>query len=161
MTISEFVDNLIEKQGSTRSALIPMLQEVQNTYRYLPEDVLVDLAHKMKIPTADVYGVATFYSQFRLEPVGEHIIRICHGTACHVGGSERISSTMEDLLEVKENETTQDGMLTLESVACLGCCSLAPVMMIDERTYGKLKSTTLSRIIKEYQKEDSSESKNN
>lgn len=153
MIYSEFVDNLIETQGSTRSALIPMLQEVQNKFRYLPEDLLIDLAHKVNIPTADVYGVATFYSQFRLEPVGEHIIRVCHGTACHVGGAERISSNLEDLLDVKENETTRDGAFTLESVACLGCCSLAPVLMIDERTYGKLKSSSLGRIIKDYQEE--------
>jgi NADH-quinone oxidoreductase subunit E len=154
VTYSEFVDNLIETQGSDRSTLIPMLQEVQNEYRYLPEELLIELAHKVNIPTADVYGVATFYSQFRLEPVGEHIIRVCHGTACHVGGAERISSSLEDLLDVKENETTKDGAFTLESVACLGCCSLAPVMMIDERTYGKLKTNTIGKIIKEYHKEE-------
>jgi NADH-quinone oxidoreductase E subunit len=153
VNISQFVDDLINEQGSTRSALIPMLQHVQNNYRYLPEEVLVELAHKLKIPTSDVYGVATFYSQFRLEPVGKHIIRVCHGTACHVGGAERITGNLEDILEIKENETTEDRTFTLESVACLGCCSLAPVMMIDERTYGKLKSNILGRIIKDYQEE--------
>jgi NADH-quinone oxidoreductase subunit E len=141
------VDGLIKKHGVSRSALIPVLQEVQIEYKYLPEEILAEISEKLRVPSADVYGVATFYSIFRLKPVGEHVIRVCHGTACHVGGANRITEAIETHLQIKEDQTTPDGKFTLESVACLGCCSLSPVMVVGERTYGKLKVNSLPGII--------------
>ncbi len=94
-------------------------------------------------------GVATFYSQFRLNPVGKHIIKVCHGTACHVQNATEISDYLEDALNIKDGETTEDGLFTLESVACLGCCSLAPVIMIGDKAYGKLDGNKAVKVIKE------------
>ena len=99
---------------------------------YLPIDALHYLSQKTDSTPAQIFGVVTFYSQFRLKPVGKHMIRVCHGTACHVQGAEKISQAVSDTLKVKEGETTADGRYTMESVACLGCCSLSPVVMIDE-----------------------------
>jgi NADH-quinone oxidoreductase subunit E len=141
------VDGLIKKYGVSRSALIPVLQEVQVKYKYLPEEILEEISRKLRVPSADVYGVATFYSIFRLKPVGEIVIRVCHGTACHVGGARRITEAIETHLQIKEDQTTPDGKFTLESVACLGCCSLAPVMVVGERTYGKLSVGSAPKIV--------------
>ncbi|RMD59235.1 MAG: NAD(P)H-dependent oxidoreductase subunit E, partial [Nitrospirae bacterium] len=113
-------------------------------------DILSALSEELSIPIAQIYGVATFYSQFRLKPVGEHIIKVCHGTACHVGGAEQITITLSEMLHVREDETTSDGKFTLQRVACLGCCSLAPVIMVDDKTYGKLNPSILKNIIKRY-----------
>jgi NADH-quinone oxidoreductase subunit E len=142
-----YVDGLIKKYGVSRSALIPVLQDVQVKYKYLPEEILTEISEKLRVPSADVYGVATFYSVFRLKPVGETVIRVCHGTACHVGGAKRITESIETHLQIKEDQTTPDGKFTLESVACLGCCSLAPVMVVGERTYGKLSVGSLAKIV--------------
>ena len=98
---------------------------------------------------ADMYGVATFYSQFRLAPVGKHIVKVCHGTACHVQDAKIITGAIEDVLEIKDGETTADRLFTLESVACLGCCSLAPVMMIGDETYGNLDRKSAAKVIRD------------
>ena len=95
-----------------------------------------------------MYGVATFYAQFRMNPVGKHIIKVCHGTACHVQNASALTEALEEALKLKDGETTEDGLFTLESVACLGCCSLAPVMMIGDETYGKLSGTQSVKIVK-------------
>jgi NADH-quinone oxidoreductase subunit E len=102
-----------------------------------------------------MYGVATFYAQFRLKPVGKNIIKVCHGTACHVQNANTITDSLQESLKIKDGETSEDGMFTLESVACLGCCSLAPVMMIGENTYGKLTGSEAVRIVKQIRMEES------
>ncbi len=104
----------------------------------------------MGLPSSQVYGVATFYTQFRLKPVGKHLMRVCHGTACHVSGAVKISQALEDELKVGDGETTEDGKFTLETVACLGCCSLAPVMMIDSETYGRLTPDSARKAAKDF-----------
>jgi NADH-quinone oxidoreductase subunit E len=101
---------------------------------------------------SSIYGVATFYSQFRLDPVGKYIVRVCHGTACHVSGAKDITKKIEELLEIKTGETTADMQFTLEMVSCLGCCSLAPVIMINDDTFGNLKPGDLKKIIRQYRK---------
>ncbi len=146
--LNRILRRLAKKPGST----IQLLQETQKIYGYLPREALVRIAEATGTDVSQIYGVATFYSQFRLKPVGKHIIKVCHGTACHVSGAERITEACEEFLGIPDGETTPDGMFTLESVACLGCCSLAPVMMIDETTYGRLTDRETKRILKKYQK---------
>lgn len=118
--------------------LIPLLQAIQGAFGYLPGDVLLRLSRSAGIPLARVYGVATFYAGFHFEPRGRHVVRVCHGTACHVRGSPRITEELSRLLGIAPGETTRDGEFTLERVACVGCCSLAPVAVVGRRTYGRL-----------------------
>jgi len=132
--------------------LIPALQKVQDADGYVSNERIIEIHKKSGIPLAHIYGVATFYAQFRLHPVGKNIIRVCHGTACHVGGANSISQTMEDTLKIGNGETTTDKLFTLETVSCLGCCSLAPVIMINNNTYGNLKPADIKKILREYQK---------
>jgi NADH-quinone oxidoreductase subunit E len=142
------LDHLIEKYKGKKGNLIPLLQGTQNIFGYLPRVAFEKIAGETGLELSDMYGVATFYAQFRLKPVGKNIIKVCHGTACHVQNANTISDALEDALKIKDGETTEDGFFTLESVACLGCCSLAPVMMIGENTYGKLTGTEAVRIVK-------------
>ena len=125
------------------------MQGTQNIYGYIPAEAFKLISEKTGITTSDMYGVATFYSQFRLHPVGKHIIKVCHGTACHVQNATMITEALEEALQVKDGETSADNLFTLESVACLGCCSLAPVMMIGDETYGKLTGKSAVKVIKE------------
>jgi NADH-quinone oxidoreductase subunit E len=144
------INKVLAKYRGNKGALIPVLQEVQMALGYLAQDSLRAISEGLAIPLSQVYGVATFYTQFRLKPVGKHLVRVCHGTACHVGGAEKISVAIEAGLNVKDGETTADGKFTVESVACLGCCSLAPVMMIDNDTFGRLTPESAIKAVKEY-----------
>jgi NADH-quinone oxidoreductase subunit E len=148
------LDSLISKYKHKKGNLIPLLQGTQNIYGYLPRVAFEKIATETGLELSDMYGVATFYAQFRLKPVGKIIIKVCHGTACHVQNANTISDALEDSLKIKDGETTEDGLFTLESVACLGCCSLAPVMMIGEHTYGKLTGTEAVRIVKNIRMEE-------
>ena len=118
--------------------LIPMLQAIQNRMGYLPEEALMEIARITAIPAASVFGVATFYAQFRLKPVGRHIIKICTGTACHVRGSHGILNNVEKRLDVEPEQTTEDRLFTLQTVACFGACALAPVVLVDESVNGRM-----------------------
>lgn len=142
------MDSLIEKYRNKKGILIPLLQGTQDIYGFLPAKAFEKLHRETGLPINEMFGVATFYAQFRLKPVGKHIIKVCHGTACHVQNSNEITAALQDSLEIKDGETTADRFYTLESVACLGCCSLAPVMMIDEETYGKLTGAEAIKIVK-------------
>lgn len=144
------VDRIAEQLGGARGALIPLLQQVQAEIGYLPPEVLARIAERSGVSAARVFGVASFYSQFRLEPVGRHIIRVCQGTACHVQGAVAITEAVCDELGVAEGGTTEDGEFTVEPVACLGCCSLAPVIMIDEDTFGRLTPDQARKTIREF-----------
>lgn len=139
---------LIEKYKDKKGNLIPLLQGAQDIYGYIPRVVFEKLAAETGIPLSEMYGVATFYAQFRLKPVGKHIIKVCHGTACHVQNAKSITTSLKEALKVDDGGTTEDGLFTLESVACLGCCSLAPVMMIGNETYGKLTGAQAVKIVK-------------
>lgn len=143
------IDPLIEKYKGKKGNLIPLLQGVQNAYGYLPKEAFIKISEATGLKLSDMYGVATFYAQFRLKPVGKHIIKVCHGTACHVQNASSITESLEEFLGVKNGETTPDKMFTLESVACLGCCSLAPVMMVGEETHGKLTGKSATKAIEE------------
>jgi NADH-quinone oxidoreductase subunit E len=146
---SNFKVELWKYQGEM-GALIPLLQSAQETYGYIPESAIDLISQIVGIPAADIYGVITFYSQFRLKPMGRNIIKICDGTACHVNASSTIIKTIEGELKVTNDETTDDGMFTLQKVACLGCCSLSPVVMINDETHGRLTPKKVKQLLKEY-----------
>lgn len=143
------LDSLIQKYKGRKGNLIPLLQGAQNLYGYIPHSAFKKISDETGLRLSEMYGVATFYAQFRLKPVGKHIIKVCHGTACHVQNANSITDALQEGLGVKDGETTGDRLFTLESVACLGCCSLAPVMMIGEETYGKLTGNEAVKIVKE------------
>ncbi|NLB59836.1 MAG: NADH-quinone oxidoreductase subunit NuoE [Lentisphaerae bacterium] len=145
---------ILEREGAGgRAQCIKILQELQAAYGYLPALALQYVADHSAISKRQLYGVATFYDQFRFTPIGRHVIRVCHGTACHVNGANRITQAIEELLDFKDQDTTTDGLFTLETVACLGCCSLAPVMMIDEVTYGRLTPEKTRQILQRYRQQ--------
>jgi NADH-quinone oxidoreductase subunit E len=131
-------------------ALIPALQLVQDRDGYISRERMLEIHRDTGIPLSEIYGVATFFAQFRLAPAGKHVIRVCHGTACHVAGAKIITRSLEDRLKVATGETSADRLFTLEIVSCLGCCCLAPVLMIDKATHGKLRPADLGRILRRY-----------
>lgn len=129
---------ILERHRGEPDALITVLEEIQDHYGYLPRRPLEYVARELGFPLSRVYGVATFYNLFRLSPPGRYLVRVCKGTACHVNQSERILRELERRLEIEEDETTPDGLFTLQTVACVGACSLAPVMVVNDRTYGRM-----------------------
>ncbi|MDH4140105.1 MAG: NADH-quinone oxidoreductase subunit NuoE [Coriobacteriia bacterium] len=141
------IEPVLERYAGDPGSLIPVLQETQRVYGYLPKDALREIAAARKIPLAKVYGVATFYSQFHLRPRGEKVIRICHGTACHVRGAPEVTRVIVEELGAKVGETTEDRAFTIESVACVGCCGLAPVMIVGEQTHGQLDNVKARTIV--------------
>jgi len=147
--IKEFSGGIDFTKGDA-SALIPLLQAAQEAYGYLPEHAIYFISDLVDLPTADIYGVITFYAQFRLKPLGKNLVRVCEGTACHVNGAKRILSSLEEELGVCVDETTDDGIFTLQSVACLGCCCLAPAMVVNDETYGNLTPNAIRKILKKY-----------
>ena len=132
------------------SALIPILQDIQQAFGYLPETELKKVSSHSNLPMSRIYGVATFYNQFRLQPMGKYVIRVCRGTACHVKGSFDILTTLETELSIKAGETTRDRLFTIETVACIGACSIAPVIAIGEEFYGKLDAKKVKKLLKDY-----------
>ena len=146
-----FVENTVAKLGTGPEKLIPILQAIQTAYRYLPEEALRHVCKITEIKAGDIEGVASFYSQFRRKPVGRHIISICHGTACHVKGAELIDDALRRRLKLDADEDTDaDGVFTMQPVACLGCCTLAPVMQIDGITYGHLTAESVPRALEDF-----------
>jgi NADH-quinone oxidoreductase subunit E len=144
---------VLERYGRARGSLISILQKTQDIYGYLSLEAINHIAEKTGIKPAKIYGVATFYTQFRLAPIGKNLIMLCKGTACHVNGADMIEEAVTELLEIGDGETTADGLFTLNNVACLGCCSLAPVMMIKsaggEETFGNLTKDKVKAILGE------------
>ena len=143
-------EEIIQSYQGDRAALIPLLQKLQAAYGYLPQDVIARLSERTGIFVSQIMGVITFYAQFRLEPVGKHVIKICFGTACHVIGAENIADAICRELSVSLGETTEDRMFTVESVACLGCCSLAPVITINDETFGRLTPDSARTVIRDF-----------
>ncbi|MFA6598112.1 MAG: NADH-quinone oxidoreductase subunit NuoE [Ignavibacteriaceae bacterium] len=134
-----------------KSYLIPLLQDIQTVYGYLPEDALSEIAEFVGISLSRVYGVATFYNQFRLTPLGENVVRVCRGTACHVKNSSNILYALEQALNIKAGETTRDKKFTIEVVNCIGACSIAPVITVNEDYYGRIGVKDIPNIMKKYQ----------
>ena len=136
--------------GPKDSDLIPILQQIQETYGYLQKDVMVETSKRTGIPASRIYGVATFYEQFHFEPHGKHTVRCCRGTACHVKGGPEIVEAIKRNLNIEPGQTSEDMLFTFETVACLGCCFLAPVMMIDDKYYGHLTASKAAKILDGY-----------
>ena len=146
----EKVEMLLSDFKGTKNELIPILQHVQMQFGYLPERAMLEIARYVSIPESKVYATATFYSEFRFEPIGEKHISVCQGTACHIRGAGKILETIERQLEIKEGETTADRQYSLETVACIGCCALAPCMTVNKETvHGNLTPRKAVNIISE------------
>ena len=141
----------------TRGELIPLLQAAQEAFGYVPEAAMERVADCLEVALADVYGVVTFYKQFRQEPCGRYLIRVCDGTACHVNDSMGLVEAVEDVLGLSPGQTDDDLDFTIETVACLGCCSLAPVIMVNDETHGRLTPQKLRRTLKKLKKQAQSE----
>ncbi len=144
---------VLDQYAKVPGSLITILQKAQDIYGYLSMELINHISEATGIKPAKIYGVATFYAQFRLEPIGKHLIMLCKGTACHVNGSDMIEEAVTEHLGIKDGETTEDGLFTLNNVACLGCCSLAPVMMVKsadgDETYGQLTKDKVKKILDE------------
>lgn len=156
--LKEILDSYSKEQDN----LIPILQEAQEQYGYLPQDILQEIARSLQLPLAKVYGVVTFYTQFHLQPRGENVIRVCTGTACHVRGAAEVLKAIETELGIESGGTTQDLKFTLETVACIGACGLAPVIMINDDTHGRLTPDKVAAVLDSYrhdEKPDTAEQK--
>lgn len=141
---------IIEKNKYDKTHLITILQQVQEVYRFLPQQVLTYIATALSMPVAEVYGVATFYAHFSLEAKGKYVIKVCDGTACHVKGSSKLLDTLRKKLKLSEEKhTTDDLLFTLEAVSCLGACGLAPVLVINEQVYGEVKAKRCDEILQD------------
>ena len=144
------IEPVFEKYKDQKGMLIPILQEAQTLYGYLPEEVLVCIGRGLSIPFSRIYGVVTFYAQFYLTPRGRHTVRVCRGTACHVRGGKQVLKAVQKFLGVGENETTTDFKFTFETVACLGACALSPVLLVDKSYFGKLTPAKVEQVLKRY-----------
>ena len=147
----------LEKYANADGSLIPILQTAQELYGYLPIDLLAYISRRTGIKSAKVMGVVTFYTQFRTNPVGKYLILLCQGTACHVNGSTGIEEALREHLNIAEGEISEDGLFTYNNVACLGCCSLSPAMMIGGKTYGTLDKEKTVKILNELKEKEAAQ----
>lgn len=148
--MDERLSAILEKYEATGDQLIPLLQQTQEEFGYLPETEMEDIARHTGVPESRVYGVASFYAQFRFKPIGENRIMVCRGTACHVRGAQQILDELSQQLGIEEGETTPDGKYTLETVACVGCCALAPCIVINKDVHGRLTRKKVARVAKSH-----------
>jgi len=144
------LDKIIKSHSCEKSALIMILQEIENLYGYLPAWALRYVSEKLNVPMTQVYGVASFYKAFHLTPRGKHLIRVCLGTACHVRGGQRVIEEIERKLNTGVGETTKDLNFTLERVNCLGCCALGPIVMIDENYHAHMSPAKVGSLVKQF-----------
>ena len=148
------INDVLDKYAAVKGSLITILQKTQEIYGYIPIDAVYHIADRTGLTPAKIMGVATFYSQFRFQAVGKYLIMICKGTACYVNGAERIIEAVSEELGIGDNQTTEDGLFSLSLVSCLGCCSLAPVMMINEDTYGSLTPDKVRKILRDIREKE-------
>lgn len=141
------IDAIVFKHNVQPGSVIPVLQEIQDTYGYIPPAVIPRIADNMGISISDIYGVVTFYSQFKLKPAGKNTIKVCHGTACHLNGADLLANAIARITGAHEGETSNDGKFTVEKVACLGCCSLAPCVTCNDEIHGGLKPDDIDKVI--------------
>jgi len=141
---------ILEGHRGHRESLIPVLQKVQGELGYLPEEAVSEIAHFLGLSSSDIFGVASFYAQFRFERRGEHTVKVCQGTACHVRGAKRIMEAVSQELGIEPGGTTEDYKFSLEQVACFGCCALAPVMVIDDQVNGRMTTSDARKVLENY-----------
>lgn len=149
------IDAITHRHNVQPGAVIPVLQEIQDTYGYVPPAAIQRIAENMGVPASELFGIVTFYAQFRLKPVGKNLVKVCHGTACHLNGAERITQALALSIGAREGETSQDGQFTVEKVACLGCCSLAPCIMVNNEVHGRLTPEAVNKVVVKVQKPES------
>ena len=152
--VNTFIESILEKWNHDSSCLISILLDIQDEYNYLPKETLIMVAEKLDIPLIDVYSVSTFYKVFSLKPRGKHIINVCVGTACHVRGGQRILDRIQRNLSITPGETTDDNLFTLETVRCLGCCALGPVVVVDDSYYSHMTTKMADTILDTYRREE-------
>jgi len=150
---ADFLDGVLQKNAYDTENVIMILQDITARYNYLPEVALSYVAKRLNIPISHIFSVATFYKAFSLTPRGKYIINVCTGTACHVRGAEKIKETIEEKLHIHEGETTEDLMFTLDTVRCLGCCALGPVITVNEKSHGGLDRKKTASLIEQYEKD--------
>ncbi len=146
------INEILNRYEKSSESLIAVLQEIQEKYHYLPEESLKYVSEQLKVPLTQVFAVATFYNAFSLRPKGKYVIQVCMGTACHIKGAPVLLEELKSILNVEEQEVTKDGLFSVETVRCLGCCSLAPVISISGRVYGNLKPENIEGIIESLKK---------
>lgn len=142
------IKEIAQRHNAYMGSAIPILQDIQNAFGYVSPKMLLRVSDFSGIPVSELFSIVTFYAQFRLEPIGENLIQVCHGTACHLGGAEQITEAVQFDTKAPAGGTSPDGKFTLEQVACVGCCSLAPVMTLNEDTHGRLTPDKVKKIIK-------------
>lgn len=144
------IAKILARYPANRASLIPALQDIQQQFGYLSEEAVEEVGRLMDVSANEIYGVATFYTQFRFSPPGEHTIRVCEGTACHVRGGQQILKEVERRLGIGAGQTTEDGRFDIERVACLGCCALSPVVTVDGRVYAKMTAKKIPSLLSKY-----------
>ena len=144
------IDQIINKYRNEKGILIQLLLDIQHEFNWIPKKALIRISQRLKIPCSQIYRIASFYSVLNLEPIGRHLVRVCEGTACYVRGGPRLLDFLETKLGIGSGETTKDGKFTLETVNCLGCCALGPVVEIDKKYFGKLNSSKLEKLLDTY-----------
>ena len=147
---SALVKRILDKRGAKIDSLIPILQDIQHKFGYVPEEAVDFVAKELDISPTNIFGIRTFYAQFRLMSPGKHSLKVCQGTACHVRGGEIILNYLMDKLGVKAGDTTKDGRYTFERVACVGCCGMAPVVVVDEKPHGNSSVISVDKLIEKY-----------
>ena len=152
--ITEQSDEILSRYSGESGDLIPILQEAQERFGYLPQEVMQRFAKFLRLPESTVYGVSTFYAQFKFAPTGKRLVKVCRGTACHVRGGARILREVEKRLGIKQGETTEDFEYTLETVACIGACALAPTMVVDKETHGQMTTKKVVEIFSDRGKKE-------
>lgn len=146
------IDTIVHKHNVEPGGVIPILQEIQENYGYVPPVAIQRVAEHLNIPASEIYGIVTFYAQFRLQPLGKNLIKVCHGTACHLSDAEMVAEALAQVSGAREGETSPDGLFTVERVACLGCCSLAPCIMVNSETHGRLTPEAITKVVTEIKK---------
>lgn len=157
VAVNTKIRSILNEHHFEKRALISILQDIQARYNYLPQEALLQVSQSLGVPLIDIVGVATFYRAFSLKPRGKHVVTVCLGTACHVRGGPKILDEFQRILDVKAGDTTEDGEFTLETVACLGCCAIGPVVVVDGNYHAQTTIRRVDPILKKYRKEKKNE----
>jgi NADH:ubiquinone oxidoreductase subunit E len=148
------INEIIDSYGSDKESLLMIMQDISDVYNYVPPEIIPTLVERLSVKESLVYGVATFYKTISLEPRGKYIVSVCTGTACHVRGAEKITDALIEKLAVREGQTSNDGLFTLEAVRCIGCCASGPVITVNKDTHGGLDRSSVLNVIEKYKQQE-------